>query len=201
MLTFRIFIVGTSNVGKSTIANSLVGQDISEIGPITDVTLYTIPIILENQKLRIIIFDCPGVGGIEDIRIGKLLKHLKKVRKYLSKKTTIILPLEESTIGKKIIEKMDLKKTKRGKSIILFIFDIINGLKKEDATALKKMKKYFPKTNILILVNKIDLLDVDDIEKSLNHYRLIVQTNYIYCSKRKNDIDAVVSKITQTFCS
>ena len=195
MLTFRIFIIGTANVGKSTITNSIVGHNVSKIGPSTDTTLSIIQIILPNNDFQVTIYDFPGIGGIKKFTLDGLIKNVKKLRKRRPIKGLETIPLENTALGEKIIRKGSLINTKRGRSLFLFVVDMVNGLKREDYILLKGIKKAFPRTSLLIVPNKIDHLDPFDIEESLRHYGFINGKNVICCSKKSEDSEPTIEKI------
>ena len=54
-------IIGNPNVGKSTLMNSLIGQDLSIITSKAQTTRHRIKGILSNENYQIVFSDTPGV--------------------------------------------------------------------------------------------------------------------------------------------
>jgi GTP-binding protein Era len=54
-------IVGKPNVGKSTLLNALMGQDLSVVTPKAQTTRHRIKAILNNEEYQIVFSDTPGI--------------------------------------------------------------------------------------------------------------------------------------------
>jgi len=62
MIECNICIIGKPNVGKSTIFNKIIGEDISEVSSIAGTTVYPVNRIFKSEKVEINFFD---IGGLK----------------------------------------------------------------------------------------------------------------------------------------
>ena len=71
-------IIGNPNVGKSTLLNSMIGQDISIITNKAQTTRHRIKGILSDKNYQIVFSDTPGI-------IKPAYKLQESMKKYLKK--------------------------------------------------------------------------------------------------------------------
>jgi GTPase len=130
-------IIGSPNVGKSTLMNVLVGERLSIITSKAQTTRHRIMGIVNGEDFQIVYSDTPGV-----------LKPNYK--------------LQESM--------MDFVNTALSDAdIILFVTDIYEDIKIE-ANVLEKIKN--TSSNVLVLVNKIDLAkEQDQLESKVQYWK------------------------------
>ncbi len=58
-----VYLVGRPNVGKSTLANALVGQKVSITSPKPQTTRFNIQAVYEDERGQIVFVDTPGIFG------------------------------------------------------------------------------------------------------------------------------------------
>ncbi len=58
-----VYLVGRPNVGKSTLANALVGQKVSITSPKPQTTRFNIQAVYEDERGQIVFVDPPGIFG------------------------------------------------------------------------------------------------------------------------------------------
>lgn len=195
---FRIFITGTANVGKSSIANSLAGETISEVSPTPETTMITISkSILSNHGVEVRIIDLPSIGGLSGIKLHLHPIEIEKHRrKYRPSKGELI-----SGIKSPLRKKNPITETyaKRGKSIILFVFDLSQGLKREDGLLLNELQTAFPKTKLIIVANKVDQVPPPGCDRAIEYYDFPASVPVITCSKNKADVVKLVEEINLCF--
>jgi GTPase Era involved in 16S rRNA processing len=155
----RIFFVGTTHVGKSLLFNSLYGEEKSKVGYSTDTTTEIVIGSINIQGLGIIeLFDLPGTDGLTNIQSAYIIDAIKKNRRRKNQSTQ----KEISVSNIKVVEKeFSLHKVHR--NIILFLIDLFNGCKRDDVNLYKRISMAFPKTKMIIIFTKIDLLKKEEI--------------------------------------
>jgi GTP-binding protein len=129
MIECNICIIGKPNVGKSTIFNKIIGEDISEVSSIAGTTVYPVNRIFKSEKVEINFFD---IGGLK-----------KKSKSH-----------EEKQI---VITTETLKKLKLS-DIVLFILDANDQITKNDKQLfrliLNKLKDVIVIVNKTDLIKK-----------------------------------------------
>ncbi len=137
----RVCIIGKPNVGKSSLLNSLLGQERVIVSPIPHTTREPQDTKINYKKKPMRLIDTAGISR----RGYKNLKH--KTNKNL---------LESYGIAKSL---STLKKT----SIALFIIDITKNITQQDAKIIEEFIKN--KNSIIIIANKWDLIKDRDTKK------------------------------------
>jgi len=170
-----VSIIGKTNVGKSTLINSLVGEKVAIITPKTQTTRTQIRAIVNNESSQIIFIDTPGIHKpktkLGEIMIASSLGTISNVDLvlFLVDATSSVIDKGNSTILEKlkeqnpktilIINKIDLVKKEK----ILELIDMysraynfesiipISAKKKEDTSGLlKEIEQRMPfRTSIL----------------------------------------------------
>ena len=193
----RIFITGTANVGKSTIANSLAGEVISEVSSIQETTLTTITrTILINCNKEIRLFDMITVGGISGRGSHLQLSDIKKMRKKYNVNKGEIMRGEKSPLAILLLKNVNKLSNKSGKTIVLFLFDLIQGFKREDDQLLKELLKTFPRTKMLIVANKSEQLPQPDCDRAIAYYNFPASLRVVKCSGNQKDVLKLADEIS-----
>ena len=163
-----VSIIGRTNVGKSTLLNSLVGEKVAIMTNKTQTTRTAIRAIVNRKNSQIIFIDTPGIHKPKN-KLGNTM--IETAFGTISEVDVILFMIEatSSEIGRgdsRILEK--LKET--NKKVILII-NKIDLAKKEDIAKLIDIysKKYSFETIIPIsaLKNKEIETILDEIEKLL----------------------------------
>ncbi|WP_185862661.1 GTPase Era [Blattabacterium cuenoti] len=164
-------IIGFPNVGKSTLMNSLVGEDISIITPKPQTTRHRILGIVDKYNAQIIFSDTPGFMIRTAFFMQKIM--MKYIERSLEDADIILFTTE---IGKFFISDK--------------YFSIFNSLKN-----INKNKHF------LILINKIDKIGVEYDEKilyeTINYWhRIFPHSEILPISALKNiNQDLLMDKI------
>ena len=165
-----ISIIGRTNVGKSTLLNSLVGEKVAIMTNKTQTTRTAIRAIVNRKNSQIIFIDTPGIHKPKT-KLGNTM--IETAFGTISEVDVILFMVEATSneIGKgdsKILEK--LKET--NKKVILII-NKIDLVKKEDIAKLIELysKEYNFETIIPIsaLKNKEVETILDEVEKLLKN--------------------------------
>jgi len=127
-------IIGRTNVGKSTLVNSLVKQKVAIISPKPQTTRRKIRCIVNGENYQMIFIDSPGIHKPYD-KLGERLNA--------------------AALG--FLKEMD---------VILFMIDASVAIWKGDKFVAEKLN-LVNKPKILVL-NKIDLIDDNEIERKLS---------------------------------
>lgn len=120
-----VAVVGRSNVGKSTILNSILDEKVLIVSDKPQTTRNKIQCVLTKENYQIIFIDTPGIHKARNVlgerMVNSALDSLKEV------------------------------------DLILLVLDIYSGIGPGDRRIINILKDI--KTPIIVLLNKIDLLD------------------------------------------
>lgn len=162
-----ISIVGRTNVGKSTLLNTLIGQKISIISNRPQTTRNNIRCIRTTDTSQMVFIDTPGFHKPK----SKLSDYMVEVAGESFKEVDLILFLveEDLKIGKG--DEFLLEKLKNEKIPVILVINKIDKIKKEDILVkIKLYEKYdFIKDIVPISAFKGENIDtlVEIIEKYL----------------------------------
>ncbi|MGN8914341.1 GTPase Era [Anaerofustis stercorihominis] len=131
-----ISIIGRTNVGKSTLLNTLIGQKISIISNRPQTTRNNIRCIRTTDTSQMVFIDTPGFHKPK----SKLSDYMVEVAGESFKEVDLILFLveEDLNIGKG--DEFLLEKLKNEKTPVVLVINKIDKIKKEDI--LVKIKLY-----------------------------------------------------------
>ena len=131
-----ISIIGRTNVGKSTLLNTLIGQKISIISNRPQTTRNNIRCIRTTNTSQMVFIDTPGFHKPK----SKLSDYMVEVAGESFKEVDLILFLveEDLNIGKG--DEFLLEKLKNEKTPVVLVINKIDKIKKEDI--LVKIKLY-----------------------------------------------------------
>ena len=133
-----VSMVGRTNVGKSSIINSLVKEKVAAIANKPQTTRNAIRAIVNRDNAQIIFIDTPGIH---------------------KPKTKLGNTMVETAFG--VVPDVD---------IVLFVIDATSKeIGKGDRIILDKIKESKKKT--ILIINKIDLVDREDIAKLIDLYK------------------------------
>ena len=133
-----VSMVGRTNVGKSSIINSLVGEKVAAIANKPQTTRNAIRAIVNRENMQVIFIDTPGI-------------HKPK-----TKLGTTMVETAFGTIG-------DV-------DVILFVVEATSKeIGRGDRIILDKIKEAKCKT--ILIINKIDLVNREDLAKVINLYK------------------------------
>lgn len=163
-----VAIVGEPNVGKSTLLNALLNEEKAIVSHIEGTTRDAIEdeIIIEGVAYRFI--DTAGIRATKDFieSIG--------IKKTFEK-------IEQAQL---VVYLFDLEKIKNNKLTL-----------EKCILEIKKIKNQFPSKQLLIIANKVDLVNDKIITKTKNAFK---NTPLIYLSaKEKKGISKLTSTLTQ----
>jgi len=138
----NVAIIGKPNVGKSSLVNSLLGEERIIVSPIPHTTREPQDIELEYKKNHFILIDTAGIS-----------KKGRKTAKRVKDKNT----LEKFSILKSlaVIKRAD---------VALLVIDINEGLTKQESKLVEEIVK--KQTSLIIIANKWDLIK----DKDPKHY-------------------------------
>lgn len=162
-----ISIIGRTNVGKSTLLNTLIGQKISIISNRPQTTRNNIRCIRTTDTSQMVFIDTPGFHKPK----SKLSDYMVEVAGESFKEVDLILFLveEDLNIGKG--DEFLLEKLKNEKTPVVLVINKIDKIKKEDILVkIKLYEKYdFIKDIVPISAFKGENIDtlVNIIEKYL----------------------------------
>lgn len=163
-----VSIIGRTNVGKSTLINSLVGEKIAIMTSKPQTTRTAIKAIVNRENSQIIIIDTPGIHKPKT----KLGKTMNDTAFELAEEVDVILFLIEAT-SKEIGpgDRRILEKIKESNKKTILIINKIDLVKKEELLALIKLySEEYDFTGVLpISAIKQDSTEVvlEEIEKNL----------------------------------
>lgn len=163
-----VSIIGRTNVGKSTLINSLVGEKIAIMTSKPQTTRTAIKAIVNRENSQIIIIDTPGIHKPKT----KLGKTMNDTAFELAEEVDVILFLIEAT-SKEIGpgDRRILEKIKESNKKTILIINKIDLVKKEELLSLIKLySEEYDFTGVLpISAIKQDSTEVvlEEIEKNL----------------------------------
>lgn len=191
-----IILAGTTNTGKSTIANVLFGEKVVDTAPYTDKTGEIAKIELPNGLL---IYDTPGVGGMNDKfeNITRCFLGLPQIVDLNKIKEIPIVDLSNITSPKKITQKDAIQNVNR--CIVLLVFDLVGGFKRADFDLLKMVQGEIPRT--LLIGNKMDLVKDEDLKIIQEDINKRIGIDFVSIASKPRDgshpygMDKLVQKI------
>ncbi|MBC9796282.1 tRNA uridine-5-carboxymethylaminomethyl(34) synthesis GTPase MnmE [Sinomicrobium weinanense] len=139
-----VAIVGAPNVGKSTLLNALLNEERAIVSDIAGTTRDTIEDEMVINGIGFRFIDTAGIRETEDV--------------------------VESIGIKKTFEKITQAQ------VVIYLFDASHFRENSDTIVveIEKIKNKFPQKPLLILANKIDLADADQIKSNLNYENLLL---------------------------
>ncbi len=170
-----VTIIGKPNVGKSTLLNTILGRKAAIVSPIAGTTRFTITGIKNLPNAQIIFFDTPGIYTPKN--------ELEK-RMYSYAYNSIV-----------------------DADVILFLVNANEGFLEIDLEILRKFKEILAENkkniedlNILCVLNKIDLIKIDELNKIIEELRQNFKffKEFVDISALNNsNIDFLLEKIVQ----
>lgn len=156
-------IIGNPNVGKSTLMNELIGENISIITNKVQTTRHRILGILNSEEYQIIFSDTPGIIDPK----YKLQENMMKA---------VYSVFEDSDI--------------------LIYMTCAEDKKIDDTILAKVLKESIP---LIILINKIDLMKQEEVEKEILHWNKKMPEAYILpiSALNKFNIENIINHIIQ----
>ena len=156
-------IIGNPNVGKSTLMNELIGENISIITNKVQTTRHRILGILNSEEYQIIFSDTPGIIDPK----YKLQENMMKA---------VYSVFEDSDI--------------------LIYMTCAEDKKIDDTILAKVVKESIP---LIILINKIDLMKQEEVEKEILHWNKKMPEAYILpiSALNKFNIENIINHIIQ----
>ncbi|UGU16830.1 tRNA uridine-5-carboxymethylaminomethyl(34) synthesis GTPase MnmE [Sinomicrobium kalidii] len=139
-----VAIVGAPNVGKSTLLNALLNEERAIVSDIAGTTRDTIEDEMVIEGIGFRFIDTAGIRETEDVI--------------------------ESIGIKKTFEKITQAQ------VVIYLFDASHFGENSDTIVveIEKIKNKFPQKPLLILANKIDLADTNQIKNSLDYENLLL---------------------------
>ena len=135
-----VTLLGRPNVGKSTLINKLIGEEVAITSPVAQTTRNKLKGILTNDKGQIIFVDTPGVHKPHH-RLGEILvKNAKSAIKGVDIVILVIDSSEEPGRGDEYIKNF-LVTNKTEFFVVLNKWDLVN--KESKNLRLNQYKKFF----------------------------------------------------------
>ncbi len=165
---FQVAFLGRSNVGKSTLINSLTKRKNLARSSSNPGRTIRLDFFLINNSFYFV--DFPGYG---------YAKHSSEKREKLAKMILWYLMYSEIT-----------------NRLVILIIDAKVGLTRYDADMLKTLFEHH--INHIIVANKVDNLEMGQKEKQLLKIREVCQNSEVipYSSKQKNQRDELTKRIS-----
>jgi len=139
-------IIGNPNVGKSTLMNALVGENLSIITPKAQTTRHRIPGILNGEDYQIVFSDTPGLLA-PNYKLHESMLHL--VETALEDADILLILVE---VGQKDLEAEFLKKIEKTTvSCILLVNKIDQHEQSEVMKSLKYWQEKLPSAELLAI--------------------------------------------------
>ncbi|RNL95286.1 tRNA uridine-5-carboxymethylaminomethyl(34) synthesis GTPase MnmE [Sinomicrobium pectinilyticum] len=157
-----VAIVGAPNVGKSTLLNALLNEERAIVSDIAGTTRDTIEDEMVISGIGFRFIDTAGIRETEDV--------------------------VESIGIKKTFEKITQAQ------VVIYLFDASHFAEnsKTIIVEIEKIKNKFPQKPLLILANKIDLADADQIKNSLDYENLL-----LISARENTGIDSLKDKLLE----
>ena len=134
----RVSIIGKPNVGKSSLVNSLIGEEKIIVSSIAHTTREPQDILLKHKDTYITLVDTAGIS-----------KRGQKQARHVKKRET----LEKFSITKSL-------QTLRKAEIALLVLDINEEITHQESKLVEEIIK--SKTSLIIIANKWDLIEEKD---------------------------------------
>jgi GTP-binding protein Era len=126
-----VAIIGSPNVGKSTLLNRIIGQKISIVSPKAQTTRNRITGVLTREGFQIVFLDTPGVITPKN-RLGE---YLVKIAYETLDEVEAILFVVDASAGVREKDEALMKKLEKAKS------PVIAAVNKTDAASLFEVEK------------------------------------------------------------
>ncbi|MCB0750020.1 MAG: GTPase Era, partial [Ignavibacteriae bacterium] len=160
-----VTIIGKPNVGKSTLTNKLLGEELSIITSKPQTTRKRILGVLDEKEYQIIFLDTPGILEPKYLLQEKLLEFIESSVKDAD---VLIFMITAKDIAKELesIQKENIKKliSKKSQRKIL----VINKIDLSNEETITKALKLFEDSNLFEKVIPISALENYNLDNLLN---------------------------------
>jgi len=156
-----VALLGETNVGKSTLVNSAVGEMVSIVTPKPQTTRTAIKGIYNDDRGQIVFIDTPGIHKPKG-NLGKMM--IRIAFESLAGIDLLILMLDASKalrIDKRI--SLEFEKSSCPKLIVLNKVDLVKD-KRELLPKIEELAKFFKETEIF----PISAVNIEDVRKLLD---------------------------------
>lgn len=146
-------IIGTANVGKSSILNSLAGMTIVKESPIVDTTQeVTFLNITSKNSYSFKLFDTPGFHGIADYPPEVLHDIIKRGYSHCKENLPIQNKVAFNSVDR-ILQVQKMNVNPGFYAINCFVIDLANGFKRADLDVFNKIQDWFPNKPMILIAN------------------------------------------------
>lgn len=161
-----ISIIGRTNVGKSTLLNTLIGQKISIISNRPQTTRNNIRCIRTTDTSQMVFIDTPGFHKPK----SKLSDYMVEVAGESFKEVDLILFLveEDLNIGKG--DEFLLEKLKNEKTPVVLVINKIDKIKKEDILVKIKLYEKYDFIKDIVPISAFKGENIDTLVKIIEKY-------------------------------
>ncbi|MBH44139.1 MAG: ribosome biogenesis GTPase Der [Gammaproteobacteria bacterium] len=187
-ILYRVSLIGKPNVGKSSLINKILNENIMITSDLPGTTIDSIEIPFEFKKKNYSIYDTAG--------IFKKSKTITKIQKYsvnttleTIKRTDICILLLSAEEGVTKQDKIILDKIKKYNKPYIIVINKIDLLNKQEINLLKKEIEYFSK-----ITNKAFIL-LTSVIKNRNIKKLLELINTITNNLQKRFKSSRLTKI------
>jgi GTP-binding protein Era len=139
-----IAIVGRSNVGKSTLLNHILGEQLAIVSPLPQTTRDALLGVVRREDAELSFLDTPGIHRPKT----ELGSRMNASAMSAAESADVVVFVTDATNGTKLVK----KKTKRSDAI-----PPLAELAPEDAELLKSMS-WLKKVPAVLALNKVDLV-------------------------------------------
>jgi len=162
-----IAIIGSSNVGKSTLINTIIGEKVSIVTPKPQTTRNRIVGIKNLPQGQLIFMDTPGIH----LTRKKINVHLVKTAQSVFRESDIILVMVEATQSLPGDEFDYVRKgLQKIKKPVFLLINKIDLIEKRALLPLIDAFRTFPHFREIIPISALTGSGVDQLEKSLLNY-------------------------------
>ena len=141
-----VAILGRTNVGKSTLLNSLIGEKIAIMANKPQTTRTQIKGIVNRENSQIIFIDTPGIHKPK----SKLGKILNKESYSVAKDVDAILFVVDAKVGIGAGDKFILETLKKSSSPVILVLNKIDKMTREELFCrITEYKDIFPFAEIV----------------------------------------------------
>ncbi len=155
-----VAIVGSPNVGKSTIINQMVGEKVSIVSPKPQTTRSCVRGIYTGKDFQMILLDTPGL-----IQAKNMLNHsmMKQANEGLKSADAVVFVLD-GVVGLKVRDKENLKKLMLKQNCPLFLvinkIDIAGAGMIDSTIELIREEGFSGKIFTVCAINNVGLVDL-----------------------------------------